>query len=183
MRRNRSIQFILAVATSALILVLNREFLSRRSLAFRATPLSENYNLILVVIDKLNAKDLGLGSSVKRPRFLSALSKESLVFERAFSSSSWSRPSTASILTGYHPTVHGATTFENGLRQGIPTLAERFKAVGYKTAGFVSNLHVAPRTTFRRRHDTYELVGLEGDFLTVTSSPQLTDKAVNFLSV
>ena len=182
MHSNRFILALVVAAAIALSVILNGRFLARPSLSFRPTPLTEQYNVILVVVDTLNAKDLGLGTTTAHRRFLSAFSRESLVFERAFSPSSWTRPSTASILTGYHPTVHGATTFERGIREDIPTLAERFKIGGYVTAGFVSNLHVAPRTTFRRGYDTYELVGLEGDFFTVTSSPQLTDKATKFLS-
>jgi arylsulfatase A-like enzyme len=68
-------------------------------------------------------------------------------YPRAFATSPWTLPSHASLFTGVYPFEHGAHAFkieEDQAREGALegshlTLAEVFKAEGYRTAAFVGN--------------------------------------------
>ena len=72
----------------------------------RVTPF-----VVVVVLDTVRASYLDLyGYSRKTAPFLTELAKTSAVFERAFSTSSWTAPSTASIFTGRYPWHHGIVT-------------------------------------------------------------------------
>lgn len=64
-------------------------------------------------------------------------------FEQARSPSSWTLPAHASLFTALQPTAHGALGYEDQLAVEAPRLAERLRAMGYRTAaitngGFVS---------------------------------------------
>jgi arylsulfatase A-like enzyme len=69
--------------------------------------------------------------------------------------SSWTRPAAASILTGLYPQAHGVMTLRDRLPTNVPTLAELLQARGYRTAGFVTNVNVAPTWGFQRGFDLY----------------------------
>ena len=63
-----------------------------------------------------------------------------LTFEEAYSTSSWTWPATASMLTGLPPTAHGIRVHQSGfLAHELETLAEALQDVGFSTAAFVAN--------------------------------------------
>jgi len=70
--------------------------------------------------------------------------------------SSWTRPATASILTGLQPVRHGATSVERGLAPDVKTLAETLRDAGYETVAFVTNVNVGAGFGFDRGFDRYE---------------------------
>jgi arylsulfatase A-like enzyme len=78
-----------------------------------------------------------------------------VVFEQVVAQSSWTRPATASILTGQYPIRHGAITLENAIAPDVPSLAELLRAAGLRTAGFVTNVNVADRYGFGRGFEVY----------------------------
>lgn len=84
---------------------------------------------------------------VKTPH-LSALAKESTVFEPFWVQGNESKASHASLFTGTYPTVHGVYTHKAELKDSHTTLAEAFKAAGYRTGGFVANGYVSDRWNF-----------------------------------
>src|SRR5262249_22986641 len=67
-------------------------------------------NVVLIVLDTTRPDHLGW-SGYARPTtpFLKELGARAAVFDHAFSSSSWTAPSTASVMTGLYPTGHGVT--------------------------------------------------------------------------
>jgi glucan phosphoethanolaminetransferase (alkaline phosphatase superfamily) len=72
-------------------------------------PRAARPDVVVVVIDTLRRDHLsayGYGKPTS-PR-LAELAKSSVVFERALAASSWTEPSTASLLTGLYPPRHGA---------------------------------------------------------------------------
>lgn len=113
-------------------------------------------DIVLVTLDTTRADRLGL-YGYPRPTSpnLDRLAEESLVFERAVSTSSWTLPAHASMFTGRIPSSHGARTdpegdllLSDGLEEeGLPpyrastlsdaeqTLAERLSDAGYATLG------------------------------------------------
>ena len=127
-------------------------------------PPARKPNVVLVVIDTLRPDHLGFGGYTRETApFLAGLAAEGTVFERAFSTSSWTAPSTASIFTGLYPPRHGVVKgffahFHGAQEDGLgepqaldlvglpreyPTLPELFQAEGYRTFAL---------TTRRRKH-------------------------------
>jgi arylsulfatase A-like enzyme len=104
-------------------------------------------NVLLVVWDTVRAANTSLHGygRVTTPN-LERLARRGVRFERAFSTSSWTLPSHASIFTGRWPHELGAD-WKAPVRDGVPTLAEFLAAHGYDTAGFVANLDYCARET------------------------------------
>jgi arylsulfatase len=120
-------------------------------------------NVILIVVDTLRAdavEPLG-GAAGSTPAFL-RLAEQAVTFERAYAQSSWTRPSIASILTSLHPSGHGAIGKMDILPDPVLTLAEALREAGYWTAGFVTNINVAPVFNFQQGFEEYQY--LEPDF-------------------
>jgi arylsulfatase A-like enzyme len=66
------------------------------------------------------------------------LAQQGVLFENAFSESSWTAPSHATILTGRHPGEHGVE-WNKGLDDRYPTMPEALRRHGYRTAAFTGN--------------------------------------------
>jgi len=125
-------------------------------------------NVILYVADTLRADRLGcLGYNRPTSPRLDAFARESIVFESAMAQASWTRPSTASILTGRYPAEHGARSLMSALRKDVPTMATILAQAGYDTAAFVTNLNVAPRFGFDRGFGEYHYLEERDDRETV----------------
>jgi hypothetical protein len=79
----------------------------RRAEAIPAASTDGRPNVLLIVIDTLRADHLGVyGYERTTSPALDALAANGLLFERAFSQSSWTKPATASLLTGRCPSQH-----------------------------------------------------------------------------
>jgi len=74
---------------------------------------------------------------------LARFADSATVFERAYSTASWTLPSHASIFTGLYPTRHGAGVAGTTLGPRFSTLAERLAHLGYRTAGMAGGLMCA----------------------------------------
>jgi len=66
---------------------------------------------------------------------------DGVVFENAYTVAPWTRPATASLLTGLYPSTHGSE-HAGSLAPAAVTLAERFRRSGWSTWAFVANGHV-----------------------------------------
>lgn len=122
----------------------------------RAVPSGKPPNVVLFLVDTLRADHLGC-YGYERPTSprIDAFAREGILFTRTVAQSSWTRPAAASLLTGQYPQRHGVHTLRDGLEPSVPTLAEVVRARGYRTAGFVTNVNVAPAWGFARGFDVY----------------------------
>jgi arylsulfatase len=112
-------------------------------------------NIIMIVADTLRA-DAAVWSRGQGGRSgMAQLSKDGVVFERAYAQASWTRPSIASILTAQYPSVHGTVHKMDFLPDSALTLAEALKARGYWTAAFTTNINVAPIFNFQQGFDEF----------------------------
>lgn len=96
-------------------------------------------HVILISIDTLRADHLGVyGYPHATSPVIDALARESVVFDNAFSTASWTLPSHASMLTGLYPDEHmaGHAAPRTPLRTDILTLAEVLARAGYQTLAF-----------------------------------------------
>lgn len=141
---------------------------------------------ILITVDTLRADRIGAyGYAESSTANLDALAAESVRFERAYSHSSKTVPSVASLVTGHLPGKHGI--FDNGgrLPTELPTLALRLQADGFDTAAFIGSYALRPSRGFDRgfNYFTTEYGATEK----VRSHPEnlagpLTDDAIEWIS-
>ncbi len=116
-------------------------------------------NVLLIVLDTARADRMSAyGYARPTTPFLEQLAREGTLFTHALATSSWTLPSHASLFTGLYPFEHGATA--ERLDGSHPTLAEVFRAHGYRTAGFTANVIMTQRRTglnrgFQRYQDLF----------------------------
>jgi arylsulfatase A-like enzyme len=111
----------------------------RRLAASRPQPAPGSPSVLLLILDTVRAAELSLyGYGRSTTPELDRWAERGTVFERAFSSSSWTLPSHAAIFTG-KPELHLDATHWNHLGTDWPTLAEVLRGRGYGTVAFVAN--------------------------------------------
>ena len=137
-------------------------------------------HVILVVFDALRADHLGCyGYNRNTSPFLDKLAEEGVLFEQAYSNSSYTRESVSSFLMGLYPS---RTAWSGGWEASpdpdIEILPDLFRKAGYHTALF-SNTLMLNHPDFHTRFDDYQcfmhFAGLSG------IGPQLTERAVSFI--
>jgi len=120
----------------------------------------ERPNVLVILIDSLRAKSLGIyGAGADPSPHIDAFAAESTIFDWAMSTSPWTVPSTASLFTGLLPEQHGVgmvrggrTTFLSGTQQWD----ERFKQAGYATAAVTNNGLIRPIRGFGLATDQFD---------------------------
>ncbi|MCP4200630.1 MAG: sulfatase [bacterium] len=115
-------------------------------------------NVLVVLIDALRRDHLGAyGYELPTTPAIDTFAAESAVFTRAYSHSSWTKPSVATLFTSLYPDQHGMgrVGFEGDagfqtdvLPKQLSTLAERFKRAGYRTGSIGTNVHIQKKTGF-----------------------------------
>jgi len=117
-------------------------------------------DVILIVIDTLRPDALGCyGNPAPVSPRLDALAADGVRFTAAVSTSGWTLPAIASLMTATWPTLHGATGKSSEMypiRENVPTGAERFRQAGYRTFGFANAAYVSPMLGFDRGFESYD---------------------------
>ncbi|MEN8160628.1 MAG: sulfatase [Myxococcota bacterium] len=119
--------------------------------------------MLLIVLDTFRADRMGAyGNERGLTPFLDELAARGVLFERAYSTSAWTPPSVASLLTSRYPTQHRVQTMGSVLGAAELTLAETLQAADYRAAGFSSNIYVREAAGFGQGFDPLRLyVALE----------------------
>lgn len=116
-------------------------------------------NLLLISIDTLRADKLeAYGHPRPTSPAIAAFAAEGLVVETAISTSPWTLPAHASLLTGLYPTRHGMQSIVHGLPPEVEPLAERLSAAGFVTGAIVNSRYLANRYGWDRGFDSFEHV-------------------------
>ncbi len=112
-------------------------------------------NVLLYVIDAGGAEYMSAyGYNRRTTPNLERLATEGALFERAYSNSSWSKPSTTSFMTGLHHTVLGGYRYpDDPLPPKANTMAEILHAAGYQTGVFTSNAWCGSMSSLNRGVD------------------------------
>ena len=129
-------------------------------------PEASEPDVLLVVIDTLRADRLGFAGH-DRPTSpnMDKLTEDFTWFSRAYATSSWTLPSTASILTGLLPHEHRVvrdglkTELFGRLNPTLVTIADHYKAQGYRTGAFINNAYLAPDFGLNQGFETYDYEG------------------------
>jgi arylsulfatase A-like enzyme len=158
MRRSIGIVFAAGMA----LLVVYAAFVPRRSPRAPAT----RPDVIVILIDTLRADHMGVyGYGRDTTPNLDRFARESVVFRRAVSQTSWTKPSIPSLFTALYPSRHGV--FEGSSRDteghitsdvlpdSLETLAEAFREHGYETVAFVHNAQLRGFLGFAQGFDLY----------------------------
>ncbi|HEX5009023.1 MAG TPA: sulfatase, partial [Planctomycetota bacterium] len=115
----------------------------------RRIATSERPSVLLIQVETLRADALAPWVGVDGQDFgappdlapnLAKLAARAVVWKRNMAPSSWTVPSTASLLTGLPPCAHGATSNQRfGLPGDVATLAERAEQAGVATGAVVAS--------------------------------------------
>jgi arylsulfatase A-like enzyme len=124
------------------------------------TPPESKKNVILVIIDTVRGDALGCyGNPLNPSPNIDAVAADGIRFDQAISSSGWTLPSVASLLTGTWPTIHGGMgkiTKLTTIRDELPTAAEIMKDAGYRTFAFANAAFVSPMLNLDRGFDLFD---------------------------
>lgn len=128
-------------------------------------------NILLVTIDALRRDHLSFyGYDRETAPFLSRLAAEGTVFRRAYSSSSWTVPALASLLSGVYPSTHGAVhgvvqhgavAYQEILAPSLPNIVPALKKAGYRTYAAIANSHIDEAHGFAAGFDRFACLGFE----------------------
>lgn len=113
-------------------------------------------NVVLISIDSLRADHLHCyGYARATSPQIDQLAAEGVLFSTAISSTSWTLPAHAAMLTGLSDSVHGCTDTDRRLDDSRTTLAEHLQARGYATAGFFAGPYLHPVFGLAQGFETY----------------------------
>ena len=114
-------------------------------------------SLIVYLVDTLRADHLGsYGYERDTSPAIDAFAAEGVLFEHCLAQSTWTKPATASVLTGLYPGQHGANKETLPLRDEVLTLAEMLSAAGLRTVAFYANSWLTERHGLHQGFDTFE---------------------------
>lgn len=125
----------------------------KRRRATKKTP-----NILYVVQDTLRSDRLSCyGYDKPTTPHLDRIASQGVRYSQAYSTCSWTWPSTASLLTGLAPDAHGVTNDDSCFLSGRnETLAESLQGRGYTTAAFTSNPLIVPQKNFDQGFEFFD---------------------------
>lgn len=101
-------------------------------------------NVILISFDAMRADAIGpRGSRPSLTPAIDRLASRSDVWTNAYSTFNVTNPSFASTMTGFYGKTHGIYDLQTPLPYSFTTLAEIFRAAGYRTGAVVSAQHLS----------------------------------------
>ncbi len=114
-------------------------------------------NVIFYVIDGGAADFMSLyGYNRRTTPNIDRLAADGVVFERAYSNSSWTRPSTASFMTSLQNSVMGGfLNWNEPVPAEVVTMAEHMHRAGYQTAVFTANPNAGTLSNLQRGVDLF----------------------------
>lgn len=141
-------------------------------------------NIVIFLVDTLRQDHLPV-YGYERPTAPALLefASDAVVFENAWSQSSWTMPAVASLMTGLYPTTHAIRSHNERLRSDLTTIPEILKEVGYRTAACVVNTGVGARGGFEQGFDVFRYIPRTEAEDAVEQAIAETDRSPFFLYV
>jgi hypothetical protein len=135
-----------------------REATVRQKVRLKAASADRPTQILLISVDTLRLDAIGaFGGDVPTPH-LDQFASEAESFTRHYAAANWTKPSHASMLTGYHPQTHRAQLQSQAMDPEIPTLADRFSGADFSTGGLVFDCAwLSPRWGFNKGFDSYRV--------------------------
>jgi arylsulfatase A-like enzyme len=114
-------------------------------------------NIVLLLLDTLRADHLGAyGYQRETAPRIKELANSGILFERAYSSTNWTRPAVASLFTSTMPSRHRLNAVDRALSPSLPLLAETLSAVGYRTVFVSAGPNIEPEDGYGRGVDHFD---------------------------
>jgi arylsulfatase A-like enzyme len=132
-------------------------------------------NVLVLVLDTVRRDRFWWAGGPRLTPNIDRITSSGIRYDDAWSVTSWSLPSQASILTGTYPHLHGADWPALTLSRDVPTLAEYFSRRGYDTGAFSSNSVWITPEYLGRGFDRFEVYTVE-DHLRRTSWGRLLSR-------
>lgn len=147
----RSRKYIIGTAVIFLVIILSVNG------GIAVIRLKGRPNVLLIVVDTLRQDYTAVCSGERNPTPVlhERLMPASFVFPRAFSNSSWTLPSIASLMTSRYPSAIGVKGLTSRLEDHYLTLAELLKEYGYFNVGIVSHLLLREKYGMAQGFDIY----------------------------
>ena len=125
----------------------------------RAVARDPRPNVLLISLDSVRRDMLGCYGASFAGRSpspnLDRLAAAGVRIEEALSGTSWTLPAHVTLFTGEPELVHGVEQDGQCIPDDLPTLAERLRERGYRTAGVYSGPYLDPRFGFARGFERY----------------------------
>ena len=180
-----------ARTSSALSVVLALAFSGAQALIAQDSPAarSSRPSVLLVTLDTVRADHIGCyGYSKTETPNLDRLASDGIRFSNAYAQVPITLPSHAVILTGTYPMSNGVRDFTSaGLASSVPTLAERLRRNGYRTAAFVSSFVLNSMWGLSRGFEVYDdnlalsASAAQNPFLLVRSGDATVDRLLGWI--
>ena len=127
-----------------------------------ASESTERPNVLLLSLDSVRADRIS-ATGYRPPMHpdllttpnIDRLAREGVMFENAFSTTSWTLPSHMAMFTGLHDELHGVIDKDRTLDRGLTTLPEFLHENGWTTGGFYSGPYLNPVFGFDQGFDHY----------------------------
>ena len=149
-----------------------------------------NPNVVVILIDALRMDRLhDYGNARKTNPFLAEFGKRGIRFTNAYSHSSHTKISVASLFTGLTPPLHGVRHIDfpwedektrlssDILSSPLTTIAEVLLKKGYRTAAFVTNPYIKSSFGFSQGFQDYRYIDLPQG-----AAKQLNGEVINWLN-
>lgn len=108
-------------------------------------------HVVVVVLDATHAAHLGShGGDPAAAPHLDGLAARGLRFAAAHSNTTWTLPSSVSLLSGLRPETHGVVTAQQGLPADLAWFPEQLAAAGFATAGWSQMVFASERHGLER---------------------------------
>jgi arylsulfatase A-like enzyme len=138
-----------------------------------------NANVILIVIDTLRADHLGCyGYQRNTSPVIDGLAKEGIIFKNTLAQSSWTKPGTASILSGLYPKNHGANTITDSLAEDVNLLPEILEQHGFRSYAFTSNSVVSEPVGFNQGYEKFFLLNEKVGRSTIHARSDMVNRTI-----
>lgn len=156
LERSRSSPKLLSLGLAPLVGTL-LVYLLLPQLGGATSAATEGYNVLLLTVDTLRKDHLSYdGYDRLTSPHLDEFAKEAVVFENAYSTTSHTLPSLASVITGKYPMHHGVRNNDSyALADTALTIAEVFRRHGFITGAIVENGTLRPSRNFNQGFDYY----------------------------
>ncbi|MEE9183479.1 MAG: sulfatase, partial [Acidimicrobiia bacterium] len=118
-------------------------------------------NIIFYIIDGGAADYMSVyGYNRRTTPNLERLAAEGALFERAYSNSTWTKPSTATFMTSLQHSVLGGLDSFDPIPDSALTMAQHMHRAGYRTAVFVANSNAGSVSNLEREVDVFRDAGV-----------------------
>ncbi|WP_178917803.1 sulfatase [Natronomonas gomsonensis] len=141
-------------------------------------------NILFLVLDSLRTDRVSCyGHDRDTTPTLDAFGTDATRYTNAYTPAPWTLPTHTSLFTGLFPSEHGITNAfpDSNLRLSseIPTLAEKLRDDGYRTAGFSNNPWVGKTSGLDRGFEDYVEWNLE---IGAETTPEIHDRTDRLVS-